>query len=78
MSVAVTLTWIGRKARSSISAGPGRPSGGRADAERRGETYEKLRAQVMKHAGLEALKSQLLREKSLDLITSVANIQSEE
>ena len=39
---------------------------------------KKLRARLEKHDGLEALKSQMVREKSLDLLTAVANIQKEE
>jgi trigger factor len=44
------------------------------DAARIGETPEKLRAQLQKHSGKEALMTQLVREKSLDYLTSVANI----
>lgn len=47
----------------------------REDAERLGETPERLRVQMQKHSGKEALKTQLVREKSLDYLTSVANIQ---
>jgi trigger factor len=50
----------------------------RRDAEAIGEKFEKFRAQLEKRAGLEVLKNQMIREKSLDLLTSVANIQSEE
>ncbi len=50
----------------------------RRDAEAIGEKYEKFRAQLEKRAGLEVLKNQMIREKSLDLLTSVANIQTEE
>jgi trigger factor len=50
----------------------------RRDAEAMGEKFEKFRAQLEKRAGLEVLKNQMIREKSLDLLTSVANIQSEE
>jgi trigger factor len=39
---------------------------------------KKLRGRLEKQGGLEALKSQMVREKSLDLLTSVANIQNEE
>ena len=45
------------------------------DAKRLGESPEKLRAQMQKHSGKEALMTQLVREKSLDYLTSVANIQ---
>jgi trigger factor len=47
----------------------------REDAERLGESPEKLRVQMQKHEGKEALRTQLVREKSLDYLTSVANIQ---
>ena len=50
----------------------------RRDAERMNENQEKLRQSLKKQGGLEALKAQLVREKSLDLLTSVANIQNEE
>jgi trigger factor len=46
----------------------------REDAARIGEKPEKLRAELRKHAGREALVAQLVREKSLDYLTSVANI----
>jgi trigger factor len=46
-----------------------------ADAKRLGETPQKLRARLQKHSGEEALSGQLVREKSLDYLTSVANIQ---
>ena len=50
----------------------------RKEAERIGETEQKLRAQLEKHDGLEAFKIQVVREKSLDFLVSVANIQGEE
>jgi trigger factor len=50
----------------------------RADAEKIGEAYVKLRARLEKQGALEALRNQILREKSLDFLTSVANIQVEE
>lgn len=50
----------------------------RDDARRMGQKPEELRAALRKHQGMELLKNQLLREKSLDLLTSVANIQNEE
>jgi trigger factor len=50
----------------------------RRDAEAMGEKLETLRARVRQHGGLEVLKRQLVREKSLDLLTAVANIQIEE
>jgi trigger factor len=50
----------------------------RRDAEALGQKYEKFRADLKKQGGMEVLKAQLLREKSLDLLTSVANIQNEE
>lgn len=50
----------------------------RADAQRMGQKFEDLRAALRKHGRMELLTDQLLREKSLDLLTSVANIQKEE
>jgi trigger factor len=50
----------------------------RKEAERIGETEPKLRARLEKHDGLEAFKIQVVREKSLDFLVSVANIQGEE
>jgi len=46
----------------------------RQDAERIGESFEKLSARLKKHEGEEALTTQLVREKALDYLTSVANI----
>jgi hypothetical protein len=37
-----------------------------------------LRGELDKHHGVEALRAQLLREKTLDYLISVANIQDEE
>jgi trigger factor len=48
------------------------------EAERIGETVQKLRAGLEKHDGMEAFKIQVVREKSLDFLVSVANIQGEE
>jgi FKBP-type peptidyl-prolyl cis-trans isomerase (trigger factor) len=45
------------------------------DAKRMGESPAKLRAQLAERSGKEALTVQLVREKSLDYLTSVANIQ---
>ena len=50
----------------------------RREAGRIGETYESLLARLAKGGGLEALQIQMLREKSLDFLTSVANIQDVE
>lgn len=50
----------------------------RRDAESMGEKFTKLRAKVREQGGIEALKNQLVREKSLDLMIAVANIQNEE
>jgi trigger factor len=47
----------------------------REDAARLGAKPERLRAEMKKHSGREALVAQLVREKSLDYLTSVANIQ---
>ncbi len=44
------------------------------DAERLGQSPAKLRADLKKHSGRQALTVQLVREKSLDYLTSVANI----
>ena len=46
-----------------------------SDAKRLGESPAKLRAGLVKQHGLEALKTQMVREKSLDYLTSIANIQ---
>ena len=45
------------------------------DAERMGQSPAKLRAELKRHSGRQALIAQLVREKSLDYLTSVANIQ---
>ena len=45
------------------------------DAERLGQSPAKLRADLKRHSGRQALIAQLVREKSLDYLTSVANIQ---
>lgn len=50
----------------------------REDAEKMGESYEKVRATIEERSGLEVVRNQLVREKSLDLIRAVANIRSEE
>lgn len=50
----------------------------RAEAARIGESEEALRGRLQKGGGLQALTEQLLREKSLDFMTSVANIQGPE
>jgi trigger factor len=50
----------------------------RRDAEALGQKVEKFRAELRKQGGVEVVKNQLLREKSLDLLTSVANIRREE
>jgi trigger factor len=50
----------------------------RDDAQRLGESPDKLRRNLEKGAGIEALKNQMVREKSLDLLTSVANIHNED
>jgi FKBP-type peptidyl-prolyl cis-trans isomerase (trigger factor) len=48
------------------------------EAERLGEGKAALRRRLQEGVGLEALKIQMLREKTLDFLTSVANIQIEE
>jgi trigger factor len=50
----------------------------RREAERIGEGYDELRLRLSKSGGLQALETQMVREKSLDLITSIANIQGAE
>lgn len=50
----------------------------RMEAQRMDETPENLRQQLNKGPGMQALKNQLLRESTLDYLTSVANIQNEE
>jgi trigger factor len=50
----------------------------RREAERIGEGYDSLRLRLSKSGGLQALETQMVREKSLDLITSIANIQGAE
>ncbi len=48
----------------------------REEAPRAGLTEAVLRERLARDGGLEALKAQVVREKSLDYLTSVANIQS--
>ena len=50
----------------------------RREASRINESYEDLRLRLSKGGGLQALETQMVREKSLDLITSIANIQGAE
>lgn len=50
----------------------------RQEAARMGEDVDKVRARLNEGHRMEALTDQLLREKSLDLLVSVANIQSQE
>ena len=50
----------------------------RREAERIGEGYDVLRLRLSKAGGLQALETQMVREKSLDLITSIANIHGAE
>ncbi len=49
----------------------------RKEAERAGEKFEAVRARLEKRGGVQALKDQLVREKTLDFLTSVANIHHE-
>jgi trigger factor len=49
-----------------------------ADAQQMGEDPAELKQKLVKHGHMEALKNQLVREKSLDLLVSVANIQKGE
>ncbi|MDH3626599.1 MAG: trigger factor [Acidobacteriota bacterium] len=48
------------------------------DAAQMGVEPEAAKDQLSQHGAMQALKNQLLREKSLDLIASVANIKNEE
>jgi len=48
------------------------------EAARIGEDYEALHARLSKGGGVQALETQLVREKTLDLVTSLANIQNAE
>jgi trigger factor len=48
------------------------------EAERLGEPPDEVRKRLAKSGGIEALQDQLVREKTLDFLTSVANIQREE
>jgi len=50
----------------------------RREAERISEGYDELRLRLSKGGGLQALETQMVREKSLDLITSIANIHGAE
>jgi trigger factor len=50
----------------------------RHDAQRIGETSDVLRKRLKEQGGVETLKGQMLREKALDYLTSVANIQYSE
>jgi trigger factor len=45
------------------------------EAARIGEDYEALHGRLSKGDGVQALETQLVREKTLDLVTSLANIQ---
>ncbi len=49
----------------------------RQDAQRMGQTFEKMQKSLEQGDGVQALKNQMVREKTLDLLTSVANIQNE-
>ena len=49
----------------------------RQEAQRMDETPENLREQLNKGSGMQALKNQLLRESTLDYLSSVANIRDE-
>jgi len=50
----------------------------RSDAEAIGEAYETVRKRLEERGGAEVVRGQILREKTLDLLTTVANIQNEE
>jgi trigger factor len=49
----------------------------RKEAERIGEPAEVVRKRLAKDGGIETLQDQLVREKTLDFLTSLANIQRE-
>jgi trigger factor len=49
----------------------------RKEAERIGEPFEAVRKRLAKSDWIEALQDQLVRERTLDFLTSVANIQRE-
>jgi trigger factor len=48
-----------------------------SEAERIGEPMDSVRKRLAKAGGIEALQDQLVREKTLDFLTSVANIERE-
>jgi hypothetical protein len=50
----------------------------RVEAGRAGLDARALRERLHEGGGLEALRTQMVREKTLDLLTAVANIQTEE
>jgi trigger factor len=50
----------------------------RAEAARAREDYENVRTRLHEHGQLKAVQTQLLREKALDYLSSVANIQDGE
>lgn len=49
----------------------------RKEAHRMGRGYKEVRDGLAKEGGLEALRNQMVREKSLDFLTAVANIHPE-
>ena len=50
----------------------------RREAARVEQPVEELRSRLKQGGGMEALKNQIVREKTLDFVTSVANIRNEE
>jgi hypothetical protein len=50
----------------------------RRDAQAMGQKYDEFKKRLKERGGTEVVKSQIVREKSLDLLTAVANIQNEE
>ena len=50
----------------------------RHDAQSMGQKYDEFKKRLKERGGTEVVKSQMVREKSLDLLTTVANIQNEE
>jgi trigger factor len=50
----------------------------RHDAQSMGQKYDEFKKRLKERGGTEVVKSQIVRERSLDLLTAVANIQNEE
>ena len=50
----------------------------RRDAQAMGQQYDEFKKRLKERGGPEVVKIQVVREKALDLLTAVANIQNEE